>query len=303
MSVQPLAIDYRQEAAPLKILPHMPLLSSHQSSWNTIHLAHHLQPAWELPEVYSEQHVIIIPMKYEATNIIEFVTDGQHRIVQYEANNPTKSDFGILPANLPYALNWNVEVEFIHCYLEPNVLAQIAHESVNPDRVELSLILKAADPLIYQIGQALKADLEIDGVGRRFYADSLTTALAAHLLLHYSTRKHKLRAYEDGLPGVMLKQAIEYINAHLGENLSLATMATILHISPYHFCRLFKQSTGMSPHSYLIQQRIERAKQLLQRPELTVTHIAGVCGFANQSHFAKYFRRYTGVSPMQFRQM
>ena len=82
------------------------------------------------------------------------------------------------------------------------MLAQIAHESVNPDRVELSLILKGADPLIYQIGQALKADLEIDGIGRRFYADSLTTALAAHLLLHYSTRKHKLRAYSDGLPKV-----------------------------------------------------------------------------------------------------
>ncbi len=182
-------------------------------------------------------------------------------------------------------------------------LPHLESESVNPDRVELSLILKGADPLIYQIGQALKADLEIDGIGRRFYADSLTTALAAHLLLHYSTRKHKLRSYDDGLPKVMLKQAIEYIDAHLGENLSLKAMADTLHISQYHFCRLFKQSTGMSPHRYLMQQRIERAKQLLKQPELTVTHIAYKCGFANQSHFARYFRRYTGVSPTQFRQM
>ena len=183
------------------------------------------------------------------------------------------------------------------------MLAQIAYESVNPDRVELSLVLKAADPLIYHIGQALKADLEIDGIGRRFYADSLTTALAAHLLLHYSTRKHKLRSYDDGLPKKMLKQAIEYINTHLGENLSLAAMAAALHISPYYFCRLFKQSTGMSPHRYLMQQRLDHAKQLLRLPELTVTRIAIECGFANQSHFAKYFRRHTGVSPTQFRQM
>ena len=183
------------------------------------------------------------------------------------------------------------------------MLAQTAHESVNPDRVELSLILKAADPLIYQIGQALKADLEIDGIGRRFYADSLTTALAAHLLLHYSTRKHTLRSYSDGLPKAMLKQAIDYINTHLGENLSLKAMADELHISQYHFCRLFKQSTGMSPHHYLMQQRLDQAKQLLKLPELTVTYIAIECGFANQSHFAKYFRRYTGVSPTQFRQM
>jgi len=302
MPAQPLAIDYRQEAAPLQILPNMPLLSSHQSSWNTIHLAHHRQPAWELPELHSDQHVIFIPTKYETAGV-ELVTEGKQQTVQYEANNPTQSGFGILPANLPYSLNWNVEVEFIHCYLEPSVLAQIAHESVNPDRVELPLLLWGTDPLVYQIGQALKADLEIDGIGRRFYADSLTTALAAHLLLHYSTRKHKLRAYNDGLPKEMLKQAIEYINTHLGENLSLAAMAAALHISPYYFCRLFKQSTGMSPHRYLMQQRLDRAKQLLRLPELTVTRIAIECGFANQSHFAKYFRRHTGVSPTQFRQM
>jgi len=131
MSAQPLTIDYRQEAAPLQIMPHMPLLSSHQSSWNTIHLAHQHQPAWELPELHSEQHVIFIPLKYETANI-EIVTDGQYQAIQYEADNPTKSGFGILPAHLPHALNWNVEVEFLHCYLEPTVLAQIAHESVNP---------------------------------------------------------------------------------------------------------------------------------------------------------------------------
>ena len=302
MSAQPLIVDYRQESAPLQILPNMPLLSSHQSSWNMIHLAYHRQPAWELPELHSDQNVIFIPLKYEAVNI-EVVTDGQYQAIQYEANNPTKSGFGILPARLPHALNWNVEVEFIHCYLEPTVLAQIAHESVNPDRVELSLVLKATDPLVYHIGQALKADLEIDGIGRRFYAESLTTALAAHLLLHYSTRKHKLKAYDDGLPKDRLNQAIDYIHAHLGENLSLADMAAELHISQYHFCRLFKQSTGMSPHCYLMQQRIDRAKQLLRRPEFTVTRIAEDCGFANHSHFAKYFRRHTGVSPTQFRRM
>ena len=100
----------------MQILPKMPLLSSHQSSWNTIHLAHHHQPAWELPELHGEQHVIFIPTKYETANI-EIVTGGRHQTFQYEAHNPTKSRFGILPANLPYALNWNVEVEFIHCYL------------------------------------------------------------------------------------------------------------------------------------------------------------------------------------------
>ncbi len=72
-------------------------------------------------------------------------------------------------------------------------------------------------------------------------------------------------------------------------------------MSQYYFCRLFKQSTGISPYQYLMQQRIERGQQLLRRTDWTVTAIAMDCGFNNQSHFAKYFRHYVGTSPKQFR--
>lgn len=89
---------------------------------------------------------------------------------------------------------------------------------MNPDRVELLLTVKKADLLIQRIGLALKSSLEEDGFGSRFYADSLATALAAHLLHHYSTRSHCLRDHEDGLSKQKLKQAVEYIEAHLDEN-------------------------------------------------------------------------------------
>jgi AraC family transcriptional regulator len=109
--------------------------------------------------------------------------------------------------------------------------------------------------------------------------------------------------YEDGLPKYKLKQALEYMNVHLNENVSLATISDELSISQYYFCRLFKQSTGMTPHAYLIQQRVERAKQLLKRKEGTMLDIAIECGFANPSHFAKHFRKHTGISPKQFRML
>ena len=99
-----------------------------------------------------------------------------------------------------------------------------------------------------------------------------------------------------------MNQAIEYINEHLDENPSLAAMADELEMSQYYFCRLFKQSTGMTPHQYLIQQRVEQAKLLLRQPELTITEVALACGFTHQSHFAKYFRKITGFTPKQFRQ-
>lgn len=301
MPEQPLALDFLQEDAPTQILPNVPLLTSHQSSWNSIHLAHHRQPAWELPEMYGNQHIIYIPTT-EKTATVELLAEGRLYQEEFYTEDYANGCFGILPANLVYKLCWNINVEFIHFYLEPSFLAQIAHESVNPDRVELLLQIKRSDPLVRQIGLALKADLEMNRTGSRFYADSMATALCAHLIRHYSTGKHPFQAYGDGLSKRRLKQAVEYIHEHLHENLSLTEIAENLEMSQYYFCRLFKQSTGVTPHQYLIQQRVERAKQLLRQPDLAITRIALECGFSNLSHFAKYFRKHTGVSPKRFRE-
>jgi AraC family transcriptional regulator len=129
----------------------------------------------------------------------------------------------------------------------------------------------------------------------------MATALAAHLLQFYTTRQHTLREYTDGLPPAKLKKAIDYINEHLGEDLSLTEIAAQVDMSQFYFCRLFKQSVGTTPHKYLIQQRVERSKSLLKQRECTIVDIAADCGFANPSHFAKCFRQHTGVSPQQFR--
>ncbi len=106
---------------------------------------------------------------------------------------------------------------------------------------------------------------------------------------------------EDGLSKVQIQQSIEYINENLYRNLTLTEIATELDMSQYYFGRLFKQSIGMTPHQYLIQQRVERSKQLLKQPEKKIVNIATECGFANPSHFAKCFRQRMGVSPQQFR--
>ncbi len=297
---QTLIIDSVQKDASLQVMPNLPLLTSHASGWNNVHLAHFRQPAWELPQFYQLQHIIIVPLMRQ-TVTAEFVLDGRLYKVQYHPNDYLHSCVEIYPVAVCSKLCWDKEVEFIHFYLEPAFVSHIAHEVIDPDRVEILFEPKKSDLLIYQICLALKADLDADGVGNGFYADSMATALAAHLLQHYSTRKYKIREHENGLSRYKLTQAIEYMNDHLSENLSLASIAAELHMSQYYFCRLFKQSTGMTPHQYLTRQRIERAKQLLKLPELTVTRIAHECGFANQSHFAKYFRLRTGVSPQQFR--
>ncbi|MBD2516613.1 helix-turn-helix transcriptional regulator [Nostoc sp. FACHB-973] len=301
MSVkQPLVIDYVDWT---KLMPNPPLVTSFQSGWSSIQLAHYRQPSIDLPEVSNPRHMVFIALGHQAIDL-EFVFEGRLQTISYEEKDYASGCIEVVPTDLPYgvrSISTVQAIEWIHCYLEPTFLAQIAHESVNPDRVELLLTRKKVDLLIHQIGLALKSSLEVDGAGSRFYADSMATALSAHLLRHYSTRNHQFREYEDGLSKQKLRQAIEYIQAHLGENLSLGAIANELGISQYYFCHLFKRSTGMSPHQYLIHQRVEQAKHLLRHPGRTVTSVALDCGFANQSHFAKCFRQYTGMNPKEFR--
>lgn len=294
---QPLVIDYVDWP---NTLSNPPLLTSFQSGWSNIQLAHYRQSLMNFPEISASQHMVIVPLGPQTFDY-EMTLEGCLQKVSYRGKDLANGCIQVMPAGLPHSFRSNSTIEWIHCYLEPTFLSQVSYESVNSDRVELLLTLKKADLLIYQIGLALKASLEVDGIGSRFYADSMATALAAHLLRHYSTCSHTFRDYQDGLSKQKLRQAVDYIQANLDEDLSLSEIANELGMSQYYFCRLFKRSTGVSPHQYLVQQRVAKAKHLLKQQERTITSVALECGFANQSHFAKCFHQCTGLNPKEFR--
>ncbi len=207
----------------------------------------------------------------------------------------------IIPAYTPHKSNWKVkeEANFTLLLLEPGYLAQMAYESVNSDRVELLPTFAKHDAIIHQIGSLLQAELEAEGANSRLFVDGLTTALSAHLLRQYCTVQQILRDYQGGLPKYKLQQAINYIQAHLAEDISLEAIAAELDMSRYYFCRLFKQSTGISPYQYVIQCRIDRAKALLLQGQQSIADVALQVGFTSQSHFTKHFKRLVGATPKQ----
>lgn len=98
-----------------------------------------------------------------------------------------------------------------------------------------------------------------------------------------------------------LQQAIDYIHTHLDNDLSLGQIAGAINISPTYFASLFKRVIGISPHQYVIQQRVKRAKVLLTTTDLTISSIALQVGFSNQSHLTQQFKRLTGMTPKQVR--
>jgi AraC family transcriptional regulator len=107
--------------------------------------------------------------------------------------------------------------------------------------------------------------------------------------------KHK------GLTHTQLQQVLDYIHAHLDRDLSLAELAEVINISPTYFASLFKQAIEVSPHQYVVQQRVERAKLMLSKTDLAIADIALQVGFSSQSHLNQQFKRLTGMTPKQVR--
>jgi AraC family transcriptional regulator len=117
-----------------------------------------------------------------------------------------------------------------------------------------------------------------------------------------ATDGEAVRGARGGLSRRKLKDVLEYIHQNLDAGLTLRDLAAVAHLSPYHFARLFKTSTGLPPHQYVIARRIERAKQLLRGgEELSLAQVAARAGFWDQGHFTRHFKRLVGITPKRFR--
>lgn len=293
MKEKSLILNCAQEDIVPQVAPVSSLLSSYKAQWNGIRFEFHRQPPAETPEYSLPQHIVTILT--QGIKWLEKVTDGKAQSGSFNAG-----DITITPLGCPRQYRWAQEIEVIHMILEPTLISRVAYESVAPSSVELLPHLIQSDPLVNQIGLALKRQLEGNCFGSSLYAESAAAFLGVHLLQHYSARKPVIREYQGGLPQNKLRAAIDYIQAHLADDISLEAMADYLGISRYHFCRMFKQSTGLSPHQYLIQCRVERAKQLLKQGKMGISDVAITCGFTHQSHLHRHFKRLTGVTPRTF---
>ncbi len=109
------------------------------------------------------------------------------------------------------------------------------------------------------------------------------------------------RVPTGGLPWHSLRRICDFIQDNLNRQLTLVDLSTVVHMSPYHFARLFKQSTGVPPHRFVLGQRIARASLLLHAPRLSIAEVARLVGFRTPSHFTTAFRRMTGITPSAYR--
>jgi AraC family transcriptional regulator len=213
-------------------------------------------------------------------------------------------DICFVAAGVLVESRWREKVEVLNVALAPNFVARVADESVHVARpIELFSQQGGSDPQIWHIGLALKAELETGCPSGRLFGEGVATALSVHLLLHYNAFGQVVREYTSGLSPSKLRRVIAYIRENLQHDLTLSELAEAVGLSSHHFRHLFKQSTGLAPHQYLLQCRVERARQLLlQRSNMTVAEIAAAVGFCDQSHLARHMKRLLGVTPKNIRE-
>jgi AraC family transcriptional regulator len=154
---------------------------------------------------------------------------------------------------------------------------------------------------VWHIGQWLHDDIKSVGTYGALYTDALMQVLAAHLLSHYISQAHERPKLPNRLTQQQVTRAIDYMHAHLDRNISLATLAQAVNVSPSQLTRLFKRATGVAPHQYLMNLRIERAKHLLLTSSMSMRDVATHTGFADQSHLNRHFKRVVGITPTALR--
>ncbi|HYV73956.1 MAG TPA: helix-turn-helix domain-containing protein [Candidatus Binatia bacterium] len=167
--------------------------------------------------------------------------------------------------------------------------------------VELGHWCKMVDTRLAALVKAVNAERIAGFTSGRLFLDSIEQAIAAALVDAYAGQNRSVRELRGGLGPARLRLVKELVHAKMEDELTLAEMAKSAELSPAHFSRMFRKSTGETPHQFVLRQRVERAKEMLREAEMRVLDVAVACGFKTQQHFARVFRRICGASPTEYR--
>lgn len=237
-------------------------------------------------------HLIVIHTTPQPVEVVE-------RVDSLRFNDVAKAgDVNIHSAGSMASCRWSEAISFIRLNISPTLIERVAAQTNNDSHnsYELVNLCHTRDAKILQISQWLLDEYSNAGVGGKLYVDSLLNVLAVHLLRTYTPQFRELRSPQR-LTQQQIARAIDYMHANLNHDISLDVLAQTVNISPSHFRRLFKQATGMAPHQYLIDLRVNRAKELLLTGSFSVNQVAAEVGFADQSHLHRHFKRIFGITP------
>ena len=210
-----------------------------------------------------------------------------------------QGEFSVLPAGITGRWVMEAPADALILRISPSLVAQTADAlRLKGSRTEIIPAIGVRDPHLEHIVGLLRAERQATDFHGRLFTDDLSVAIAARLLLRYGASHGSARSFKHKLPKWRLRHVCDYIDAHLDHDLSLTDLAGVAGFSVPHFKVLFHGAVGMSPHRYVVERRVERARQLLLEGTQTMGDIALEAGFTHRSHMARCVRRVLGISPV-----
>lgn len=208
-------------------------------------------------------------------------------------------DAVIVPASTVAWWKTSSAADVLHMDVDAGLLKRLLPEA-NGKPIEIRSRIGVRDPEIERIGRSVVRELAGEAIGTRPMIESLALALAVRLVRMHSN----FASVSSGTPLVAwrLRRATEFMTAHLDRDIGLVEIAGAVGLSPWHFARAFREATGVPPHRWLVEKRIERARDLLANSTMRLAEVALASGFSSQSSFTTTFRRLTGATPGRWRE-
>lgn len=274
------------------------VISEVNASGGNLVVSHQISVNTQIEMAETDYHLIGCLLKGLHKRKVSRIGDQEH------IGEVRQGDLCIKPASHSGFWSWEAPDDSLVFYIQPNFLRQIAaaNNFLNPDRVELLPILSRNDAHLNHLVSLFHQEVDNPQFGGQMYLESLSNMLGIHLLRHYCAFPVREPDYQGGLPAYKLQKIIDYISAHLEEDISLGELAEEVGLSQSHFSTLFRHSTGKSPYKFLTRQRIDRAQRLLLETDMSIAEIADSVGFCDQSHLSRHMKRILGVSPRKLRQ-
>jgi AraC family transcriptional regulator len=272
-----------------------PYLFRQAAEWTGIGLGRARVVPGRMPEQTLNGHNLNVSI---AGEVITQKISGTGRLI---STRGSVGNICLTPAGQSLSAFWQVPIDIMHIRLLPAFLKETAVENHLSPSFDLIEVYKKKDPLLTHLAFALLDEASSDTPSGRLYADSLIQTLTLHVLKSYSTAKSLNGRLNGGLTGYKLRRVKEFVYENLDQG--LAELASVAGLSQFHFARAFRKSTGLTPQHYLMERRIERAKQLLSDDGLPIVEVSLRTGFKNQSHFTTLFRKFTNVTPKVWRDL
>lgn len=279
-----------------QLLPSRPLLSVGIEGRKSAVIQHYRHPPGRVHVPPLRDNLLVVNLTGRV------LIEDTHACGQWERKWAGSGDMSLTPAGEAGARVLKGRPEVLLVHIPMNLVRQTARElDLNEHYAILVPRLAVADEVVDRLGRLILDAAQDPTPGASLMLDALTRALIVHLVRHHSVASPENAVASSLASATKLQRVIDYMSAHMDERLPLPKLAALSGLSVTQFTRSFKVATGKTPHGYLRDLRIERARELLESTDLPVIEVGLCCGFGQPNHFATMFRQIIGMSPRAWR--